>query len=148
MTVRISGPSLGPIHTTLWSSRGSGGGRGCAILILPFVLIGLVAAWWHALATSRGFDLFAGGIAAFIGLCALGHLVPRYCIRQYRESFRTGKNAVATVAEINTRTPAIRAKLREHNRAGRWPEMPGWHWTDGDLLERDTEPQAKHSDRR
>lgn len=42
MGVRISGPHLGPVHTTLWSSGGrkSGGGGGCLGVFLALALLG------------------------------------------------------------------------------------------------------------
>jgi hypothetical protein len=141
----IRGPHLGPFRTVLWSSHGGAGGRHSQwwyLLLTPFAAILL----WTAFTTSWQFDAIVGGI---IALAAFGYLASR---RETRALATTLEQVRNSVARINARPAEIRARLREQNRTGELAPIPGWHWTDGDLLEYDApsppEPQAKYSDRR
>jgi hypothetical protein len=137
MRARISGPSVGPVHTTLWSSRG--GNSGCGWL-LGFLLVagalGTLAEYWRVVVPVVGVLI----VAAVIGLRIYGKHDPS------RKA--SPRSVEAVIAETNARPAGIRAGLRAMSRAGELDCPVGWHWADGDLLERDAESQAKHSDRR
>lgn len=83
MRLYIRGPHLGPVRTTLWSSRDDGSGKGCLILMLPFLLIVTAASWWHVMTTSWPFDLVIGCLLA---LMLLGRHVERKARAQARSA--------------------------------------------------------------
>jgi hypothetical protein len=136
MRVRISGPSLGPVHTTLWSSGRSkpGAAKGC---LLGFVMAACIVLPVEALIRYRWADILAGVLV----------LAAIWARRAEKRKAAAG-TVEAIVADLNTRPTEIRARIREQTRTGELDCIPGWHWADGDRLERDTESQAKHSDRR
>ena len=66
MRIYVRGPHAGPVRTTLWSSGShQRSGKGCAIVMLPLVLVLL----GHDLLTSVPFDVILGALAvmAFCG---------------------------------------------------------------------------------
>lgn len=143
MRIGIRGPSLGPVHTTLWSSRGGNSGCGFLLgLLVVFAALGALAEYWKVVVPVAGVLM----VASVIGLRIYGKHSPS---RKAGPRFgAAGPEDAAIVADLNTRPTDVRAAIRERNRTGDLASIPGWHWADGDLLERDAEPQAKHSDRR
>jgi hypothetical protein len=142
MRVRISGASVGPVHPTLWSSRGGNSGCGFLLgLLVVLVALGALAEYWKVVVPVAGILM----VASVIGLRMYGKHGPS---RKAGQRFgAAGPKDAAIVAALNTRPAYVPAALRERNRTGDRASIPGWHWTDGDPLERDAEPQAKHSDR-
>jgi hypothetical protein len=134
----VRGPHLGPVRTTLWSSRRSRG-HPIAILLLVIIAVGASIEYWYITVPVIAVIL---GALALVGVAA----------RRKRDAGTPLDQVRVSVASINARPAEIRARLREQNRTGELAPIPGWHWTDGDLLEHDApsppESPAKYSDRR
>jgi hypothetical protein len=122
----IRGPHLGPVRTTLWSSgrRRSGSARPVAILFLILIAGALSIRFWY---------ITVPAIAVLLGALALVGVAER----RKRGPDGIPDSVRKSVASINAKPADIRARLREQNRTGELAPIPGWHWTSGNLLERE-----------
>jgi len=84
--------------------------------------------------------LFTGSFDVLVAVVVALMLAGRHV--QKKEKAQAAAKADATIADLNARPAAIRARLREQNRTGELAPIPGWRWTSDNLLERDTRPTA------